>query len=150
MRQEHGKHDWVWWKSEIITQWASNSWRFKMENAFESSIFNWDKDNTLTWFLKKKERLCALHPDMSYSMIDVQILRKCGGELENANSCRCEDPCSTEDYINAMEDMLLGQELVKTGLETSFSPKQSQRLLKRKEDLKEIILSVINVGATHN
>ncbi|MBW0464016.1 hypothetical protein O181_003731 [Austropuccinia psidii MF-1] len=28
MRQEHGKHDWLWWKSEIITKWANNSWRF--------------------------------------------------------------------------------------------------------------------------
>ncbi|MBW0547244.1 hypothetical protein O181_086959 [Austropuccinia psidii MF-1] len=25
MRQEHGKHDWSWWKSEIITKWANNS-----------------------------------------------------------------------------------------------------------------------------
>ncbi|MBW0571681.1 hypothetical protein O181_111396 [Austropuccinia psidii MF-1] len=34
MRQDHGKHDWSWWKSEMITEWANNSWRFKMENAF--------------------------------------------------------------------------------------------------------------------
>ncbi|MBW0541083.1 hypothetical protein O181_080798 [Austropuccinia psidii MF-1] len=40
MRMDHGKHDWSWWKSEVITNWANNSWRFKMENAFESSILN--------------------------------------------------------------------------------------------------------------
>ncbi|MBW0522783.1 hypothetical protein O181_062498 [Austropuccinia psidii MF-1] len=40
MIQDHGKHDWTWWKSEIITKWSNNSWRFKMENAFESVIFN--------------------------------------------------------------------------------------------------------------
>ncbi|MBW0498308.1 hypothetical protein O181_038023 [Austropuccinia psidii MF-1] len=34
MRLDHGKHDWPWWKCEIITKWANNSWRFKMENAF--------------------------------------------------------------------------------------------------------------------
>ncbi|MBW0564479.1 hypothetical protein O181_104194 [Austropuccinia psidii MF-1] len=34
MRQDHGKHDWPWWKFEIITKWANNSWRFKMENSF--------------------------------------------------------------------------------------------------------------------
>ncbi|MBW0487455.1 hypothetical protein O181_027170 [Austropuccinia psidii MF-1] len=34
MGQDHGKHDWSWWKSEIITKWANNSWRFKMENSF--------------------------------------------------------------------------------------------------------------------
>ncbi|MBW0582167.1 hypothetical protein O181_121882 [Austropuccinia psidii MF-1] len=25
MRQDHGKHDWPWWKSEVITKWAKNS-----------------------------------------------------------------------------------------------------------------------------
>ncbi|MBW0494041.1 hypothetical protein O181_033756 [Austropuccinia psidii MF-1] len=40
MRQDHGKHDWYWWKSELVTQWANNSWMFKMENAFQSAIFN--------------------------------------------------------------------------------------------------------------
>ncbi|MBW0571749.1 hypothetical protein O181_111464 [Austropuccinia psidii MF-1] len=34
MKQDHGKHDWSWWKSDMITKWANNSWRFKMENAF--------------------------------------------------------------------------------------------------------------------
>ncbi|MBW0563582.1 hypothetical protein O181_103297 [Austropuccinia psidii MF-1] len=34
MKQDHGKHDWSWWKSERITKWANNSWRFKMENSF--------------------------------------------------------------------------------------------------------------------
>ncbi|MBW0461090.1 hypothetical protein O181_000805 [Austropuccinia psidii MF-1] len=29
-RQEHGKHYWPWWKSEIITKWAKISWRFKV------------------------------------------------------------------------------------------------------------------------
>ncbi|MBW0526994.1 hypothetical protein O181_066709 [Austropuccinia psidii MF-1] len=40
MRIDHGKHDWSWWKSGMITKWGSNSWRFKMENSFESAIFN--------------------------------------------------------------------------------------------------------------
>ncbi|MBW0524692.1 hypothetical protein O181_064407 [Austropuccinia psidii MF-1] len=34
MRMDHGKHDCSWWKSEVITKWASNSWRLKMENGF--------------------------------------------------------------------------------------------------------------------
>ncbi|MBW0511030.1 hypothetical protein O181_050745 [Austropuccinia psidii MF-1] len=40
MRLDNGKHNWPWWKSEIITKWANNYWRLKMENAFESAIFN--------------------------------------------------------------------------------------------------------------
>ncbi|MBW0491298.1 hypothetical protein O181_031013 [Austropuccinia psidii MF-1] len=93
MRLDHGKQDWPWWKCEIITKWANNSWRCKIENAFESSIFNSEKDKPLTWFLKKKDRLSALHPDMSYSIINIKILRKCGGELEHAIKCRGVEHC---------------------------------------------------------
>ncbi|MBW0526185.1 hypothetical protein O181_065900 [Austropuccinia psidii MF-1] len=113
MRQEHGKHDFSCWKSEIITIRASNSWRFKLENAFESAIFNSEKDKPLTRFLKQKDRLSALHPDMSDSMINMKILRKCGGELENDIKCRCVEPCSMEDYINSMEDIITRTRIVK-------------------------------------
>ncbi|MBW0578019.1 hypothetical protein O181_117734 [Austropuccinia psidii MF-1] len=93
MRIDHGKHDWSWWKSETITKWANNSWRFKMEDAFESAIFNSEKDKILTWFFKKKDRSSALHPDMSDTMINMKMLRKCGGELEHYINCRCVEPC---------------------------------------------------------
>ncbi|MBW0468455.1 hypothetical protein O181_008170 [Austropuccinia psidii MF-1] len=114
MRQDHGKHDWPWWKSEKITKWASNSWIFKMENAFVSSIFNSEKGKTLTWFLKQKDRLSALHPDMSDYIINMKILRKCGGELEHSIKCRCVEPYSTEDYINSMEDIITRTRIGKT------------------------------------
>ncbi|MBW0503672.1 hypothetical protein O181_043387 [Austropuccinia psidii MF-1] len=47
MRQYHGKHDWPWWKSEVITKWASNSWRFRMENAFKVPFLTQKKINHL-------------------------------------------------------------------------------------------------------
>ncbi|MBW0510017.1 hypothetical protein O181_049732 [Austropuccinia psidii MF-1] len=93
MKQDHEKHDWVWWKSEMITNWANTSLRFKMEIAFESSIFNSEKDKPLTWFFKQKDSLSALQPDMSDTMINMKILRKCGGELGNAIKSRCVEPC---------------------------------------------------------
>ncbi|MBW0572190.1 hypothetical protein O181_111905, partial [Austropuccinia psidii MF-1] len=102
MRIDHGKHYWSWWKSEVITKWENNFWRFEMENAFESAIFNSEKDKPLPWSFKQKDRLSALHPDMSDTMINMQTLRKCGGELEYAIKGRGVEPCSTEDYINAM------------------------------------------------
>ncbi|MBW0577622.1 hypothetical protein O181_117337 [Austropuccinia psidii MF-1] len=114
MRIDHGKHDWSWWKSEVITKWENNSWRFKMENAFESSIFNSEKDKPLTWFFKQKDRLSALHPDMSDTMINMKILRKCGGELENAGKRRCVEPGPTEEYIEAMEDIITRTRIGKT------------------------------------
>ncbi|MBW0574615.1 hypothetical protein O181_114330 [Austropuccinia psidii MF-1] len=78
MRQDHGKHDWSWWKSELITKWANNYWRLKMQNSFETAIFKSEKDKPLTWSLKQKDRLSALHPDMSDTIINMKILRKCG------------------------------------------------------------------------
>ncbi|MBW0553708.1 hypothetical protein O181_093423 [Austropuccinia psidii MF-1] len=94
MRQEHGKHYWSWSKSEIITKWSINSWRFKIKNAFESASLNAEKDKPLTWFLKQKDRLSALNLDMSDSIINMKVLRECGGELENAIKCKCVEPCS--------------------------------------------------------
>ncbi|MBW0529298.1 hypothetical protein O181_069013 [Austropuccinia psidii MF-1] len=89
MRQDHGKNDWTWWKSDIITKWANNSWRFKIENAFESAIFDSEKHEPITWFLKQKDILSALHPYISDSMINTKILNNCGGELDYSIKCKC-------------------------------------------------------------
>ncbi|MBW0510830.1 hypothetical protein O181_050545 [Austropuccinia psidii MF-1] len=59
----------------------------------------------MSWFLKQKDRLTALNPDMSETMIHKRILSKCGGDLEHAIRSRCIKPFSTEDYINSMEDI---------------------------------------------
>ncbi|MBW0544645.1 hypothetical protein O181_084360 [Austropuccinia psidii MF-1] len=113
----------------MITKWANNSWRFKIENAFESAIFNSEKDKPLTWFLNQTDRLSALHPDMSDTMINMKISRKCGGELEHAIKCRFVEPCSTEDYINAMEDIItktrIGKTWTKLPMESKMVPKIS-------------------------
>ncbi|MBW0559193.1 hypothetical protein O181_098908 [Austropuccinia psidii MF-1] len=101
MRQDHGKYDWSWWKSEMITKWANNSWR-----------------------------LSFLHPDMSDTMINMKILRKCGGELEHAIKSRCVEPRSTEEYINAMEDIITrtrtGKAWTKIAMESKMVPKASR------------------------
>ncbi|MBW0576944.1 hypothetical protein O181_116659 [Austropuccinia psidii MF-1] len=127
---DHGKHDWSWWKSEVITKWANNSWRFNIEKAFESAIFNSEKDKPLTWFFKQKDRLSALHPDMSDTMIDMKILRKWGGEPEHAIKSRCVEPFSTEDYINAMEDSItrtrIGKTWTRIPMESKCVPKISR------------------------
>ncbi|MBW0546961.1 hypothetical protein O181_086676 [Austropuccinia psidii MF-1] len=100
------KNTWSWWKQEIITKWANDAWRYKIENAFENSFFDPDKDKPLTWFLKQVEILNALYPEMSQKMVHMKILKKCGGELEHALRSRCIEPCSTEVYINALEDIV--------------------------------------------
>ncbi|MBW0464677.1 hypothetical protein O181_004392 [Austropuccinia psidii MF-1] len=99
-----------------------------MENAFESSIFESEKDKPLTWFLKQKDRLSALHPDMSDSMINMKILRKCGGELKTSIKFRCLEPCSSEDYINAMEDILNRRRMGKTWTRNSIESKMVTKI----------------------
>ncbi|MBW0562118.1 hypothetical protein O181_101833 [Austropuccinia psidii MF-1] len=43
---------------------------------------------------------------MSQKMVHMKILKKCGGELEHALRSRCIEPCSTEEYIHAIEDIV--------------------------------------------
>ncbi|MBW0527076.1 hypothetical protein O181_066791 [Austropuccinia psidii MF-1] len=56
-----------------------------------------------------------------------RILRKCGCDLEHAISSRCIEPCSTEDYINAMEDTTtstkIGRNLYKPPMDNKTSGK---------------------------
>ncbi|MBW0508566.1 hypothetical protein O181_048281 [Austropuccinia psidii MF-1] len=129
MRQDHGKHDWSWWRSEVITKWANNSWRSKLEKAFESAILNSENDKPLTWFFKQKDKLSALHPDMSDTMINMKISRGCGGELEHAIKCRCVEPCSTDNYVISMEDIItrkrIGITWTKIPMESKMVPKIS-------------------------
>ncbi|MBW0576915.1 hypothetical protein O181_116630 [Austropuccinia psidii MF-1] len=40
---------------------------------------------------------------MSQKLVHIEILKKCGGELKNALQRRFIEPCSTEEYINALE-----------------------------------------------
>ncbi|MBW0504488.1 hypothetical protein O181_044203 [Austropuccinia psidii MF-1] len=72
---------------------------------------------------------------MSDSMINMKILRKCGGELEHAINCRCVEPCSTEEYINAMEDIItsrrIGKTWVRVPMESKMVPKTSREYKRR-------------------
>ncbi|MBW0546055.1 hypothetical protein O181_085770 [Austropuccinia psidii MF-1] len=43
---------------------------------------------------------------MSEKMVHMKILKKCGGELEHSLRSRCIEPFSTEEYIDALEDIL--------------------------------------------
>ncbi|MBW0503060.1 hypothetical protein O181_042775 [Austropuccinia psidii MF-1] len=105
MRQDHGTYSWPWWKEQIIFKWENDSWRFKMENSFEEAIFNIERDRPISWFLKQKDRLTALNPDLSEIRIHKRLLRKCGCDLEHSIRSRFIGTCSTEYYINAMEEI---------------------------------------------
>ncbi|MBW0490696.1 hypothetical protein O181_030411 [Austropuccinia psidii MF-1] len=59
----------------------------------------------MSWFLKQKDILTSLHPDMSEKMVHKRVLRKCGGDLEHAIRRRFIEHCSTEDYLNSVEEI---------------------------------------------
>ncbi|MBW0585859.1 hypothetical protein O181_125574 [Austropuccinia psidii MF-1] len=67
---------------------------------------------------------------MSDTMINMKILRKCGGELEQAIKSGCVDPCSTEYYINAMDDIItttrIGKTWTKIPIESKIASKISR------------------------
>ncbi|MBW0567098.1 hypothetical protein O181_106813 [Austropuccinia psidii MF-1] len=150
MRINHGKHDWSLWKSEMITNWANNSWRFKMEIAFDNSILKPEKDKQLTWFFKQKGRLSALHPDMSDTMINMKILRKCGGELEHAIKSRFVEPCSTEDYINEMEDIITRKRIGKTWTKFPMKSKIISKVPREDRKPERPVFKCHKCGSTSN
>ncbi|MBW0517564.1 hypothetical protein O181_057279 [Austropuccinia psidii MF-1] len=61
-------------------------------------------------------------------MIDMKILRKCGGELEHAIKCRCVEPFSTEKFINPMEDIITRTRIGKTWTRNLMEPKIVPRI----------------------
>ncbi|MBW0498920.1 hypothetical protein O181_038635 [Austropuccinia psidii MF-1] len=67
---------------------------------------------------------------MSDSMINIEILRNCGGELENALKGRCVEPFSTEDYINSMKDIItqkrIGVTWTRNHIESKMAPNISR------------------------
>ncbi|MBW0522833.1 hypothetical protein O181_062548 [Austropuccinia psidii MF-1] len=59
-------------------------------------------------------------------MVQIKILKKCGGELEHALRSRCIEPCPTEEYINALEDIVtmtkIGRTWKKLDIKSPNSP----------------------------
>ncbi|MBW0503714.1 hypothetical protein O181_043429 [Austropuccinia psidii MF-1] len=59
-------------------------------------------------------------------MVYMKILKKCGGELEHSLRCRCIEPFSTEEYINALEDIVtrtkIGRTWKKLDIKSSNKP----------------------------
>ncbi|MBW0517338.1 hypothetical protein O181_057053 [Austropuccinia psidii MF-1] len=105
LRQAHGYQSWTWWKTQIINKWATDSWIFKVETAFVSSKFNFEKDKSLPWFCQQNDRLTALYPDMSEFMIHRNIMRQCGGNLEKAFRRRTTEKSLAGYIMNIPEEV---------------------------------------------
>ncbi|MBW0517052.1 hypothetical protein O181_056767 [Austropuccinia psidii MF-1] len=47
-------------------------------------------------------------------MVHMKILKKCGEELEHGLRSRCIEPCSTEEYINLLENIVTPTKIGRT------------------------------------
>ncbi|MBW0547170.1 hypothetical protein O181_086885 [Austropuccinia psidii MF-1] len=87
---------------------------------------------------------------MSDSMININILRKCGGDLEHAIKFIYVETWSSEDYINAMEDIITRKRFGKTW---TRHPMKSKMILKisREEKIPGIpVFKCHKCGSTSN
>ncbi|MBW0553514.1 hypothetical protein O181_093229 [Austropuccinia psidii MF-1] len=64
----------------------------------------------------------------------MQILKKCGGELEDSLRSRCMEPCSTEEYINALEDIVTRTKIGRTWKKLEFKNPNKPFFIKDKEN----------------
>ncbi|MBW0510673.1 hypothetical protein O181_050388 [Austropuccinia psidii MF-1] len=85
---------------------------------------------------------------MSDSIINIEILRKCGGELEHAIKCRCLEPCSTEDYINAMEDVITRKIIGKTWTRVPMESKMVSKTSREDKRPERAVLKCHTCGST--
>ncbi|MBW0563538.1 hypothetical protein O181_103253 [Austropuccinia psidii MF-1] len=58
-------------------------------------------------------------------MVHKRILRNWGGDLEHAIRSRCIEPCSTEDYINAIKDITARTKIGRNWYKPSMDNKKS-------------------------
>ncbi|MBW0465544.1 hypothetical protein O181_005259 [Austropuccinia psidii MF-1] len=76
------------------------------------------------------------------------MLRKCGGELEHSIKCRCGEPCSTKDYINAMEDILTGTRIDKSCTRIPMESKMVSKASREDNRLERPVLKCHKCGST--
>ncbi|MBW0522214.1 hypothetical protein O181_061929 [Austropuccinia psidii MF-1] len=65
-------------------------------------------------------------------MVHMNILKKCRGELESSLRRRCIEPCSTEEYINALEDIVTRTKIGRTWKKVDIKSPNEQFIKKDK------------------
>ncbi|MBW0580798.1 hypothetical protein O181_120513 [Austropuccinia psidii MF-1] len=87
---------------------------------------------------------------MSVTMINVKILIKCGGEVEHAIKRRFVEPCSTEDYINAMEDIITTTRIGKTWTKIPIESKIISKVPREDKKPEKPVFKCHKCGGTSN
>ncbi|MBW0568364.1 hypothetical protein O181_108079, partial [Austropuccinia psidii MF-1] len=87
---------------------------------------------------------------MPDTMINMKILRKCGGELEHAIKGRCVEPCSREYYINVMEDIITRIRIGKTWTKIPIESKIISKIPREDRRPEKPVLKCHKCGSTSN
>ncbi|MBW0463679.1 hypothetical protein O181_003394 [Austropuccinia psidii MF-1] len=87
---------------------------------------------------------------MSDSMINIKMLRKFGGELEHSIKCRFVEPCSAEDYINAIEDIINRTRICKTWTRVPMEAKMVSETSREDKRPERPVLKCHKCGSTSN
>ncbi|MBW0534198.1 hypothetical protein O181_073913 [Austropuccinia psidii MF-1] len=66
-------------------------------------------------------------------MVHMKKLKKCRGESEHSLRSRCIEPCSTEEYINAVEDIVTRTKIGRTWKKLDIKSPNKQFIKKDKQ-----------------
>ncbi|MBW0561517.1 hypothetical protein O181_101232 [Austropuccinia psidii MF-1] len=81
-------------------------------------------------------------------MIIMKLLREYGGQLEHVIRCRCVEPCSTEDYINAMKAIITRERIGKTWTRVPIESKMVSKTSREDERPERPVLKSHKYGST--
>ncbi|MBW0502685.1 hypothetical protein O181_042400 [Austropuccinia psidii MF-1] len=86
---------------------------------------------------------------MSETLVQKRILRNCGGDLEHAIRSICIVRCSTEDHINAMEDITTRTKISRNWYKPPMDNKTSGKPIpKPNKPHGKLLLKCQNCGST--
>ncbi|MBW0501099.1 hypothetical protein O181_040814 [Austropuccinia psidii MF-1] len=72
--------------------------------SFENHKYSLDKD-PYEWCLRQIKRLKANDPQMNTQMRNHKLLTQMPGELEHALKCRCNNNCTLDEIVNALQEI---------------------------------------------
>ncbi|MBW0486425.1 hypothetical protein O181_026140 [Austropuccinia psidii MF-1] len=104
MKENHGRRNWPWWRSQIIQKYSNGTWIWQKTMSFENDNYSVDKD-PYGWCLRQSKRLKAIGPQMKIQMRNHKLLTQIPGELEHAVKCRCNQNCTLDDIANTLQDI---------------------------------------------
>ncbi|MBW0570694.1 hypothetical protein O181_110409 [Austropuccinia psidii MF-1] len=85
---------------------------------------------------------------MSDTIINIKISRKCGGELEHAIKSGCVEPCLSEEYINAMEDIITRTRIGKAWTKIPMESKMVSKIPREDRIPERPVLKCHKCGST--